>query len=106
MNAKQFGTKVANNVGFDPTIIIGIITAIMTLIQNCKKPANRNAAGNMIDEEFAAVVSKKRKDKCPLQFRKVFRENGITSKEDMNDCWEAMVMQAKLDRTAVSALLA
>jgi len=98
--------RVASRVGFDPTIIITIITTIMTLLQNCKKPASKNAAGNMIDDEFDVLVNRRRSDKCPLQFRKAFRENGVTNKEDMNDIYSEMVADAKLNRNAVASMMA
>lgn len=99
------GKRVGETVGFDPITIITIIQTIISLLQGCKKPANKQAAASMIDSEFLTLAGRKRADKCPMQFRKVFRENGITSKEDMNDCWEAMVFDARANSAAVSAAL-
>lgn len=103
---KSFGERVADSVGFDPTIIIAIVTAIINLLQQCKKPQNKAAAAAMIDEEVQALMRRRRSDRCPLQFRKVFRREGIHDKDDQDAIWEQMVAEANEDKEAVAAMLA
>lgn len=105
-SVKTYGTKVADRVGFDPTIIITIITMIFELLKNCKKPANKSAAAEMIGDEVDAIFHRRRRDKCPLQFRKCFRQEGIRDREEQDELWEAMVIEADADRETVGAMLA
>lgn len=97
--------RVAESVGFDPATILTIITTIIGIIQSCKKPANKAAATAMIDDEFAVLVARKRTDKCPLQFRKVFKANGVFDKDEQNDLWQAIVDDAKKNRVSVAGAL-
>lgn len=105
MTAEKLGTTVADNVGFDPTVIIGIIMAIIQMIQNCKKPANKADAGTIIDDEVQTLLSRRRPDKVPLQIKRAFRRNGIDDKEEQEVIWESIVSEAAANREPCCSML-
>lgn len=90
---------IADEVGaFDPTIIITIINAIVSALQNCKKPSKQSDAKSLINE-----AATKHPNVCPMGLRGCFR--GLVHSEDRNEYWQAIARYSRRHSDAVSAMM-
>ncbi len=110
MSKKSFAETVGSEVGFDPTIILTVLSFLIPLIQQWCAPKNKEQARGQIDDEFRRLrlvkLGRKKGDKCPARFRKAFKEGGVPNKSDQDKVWESMVENGFQDVSSVSAALA
>jgi hypothetical protein len=100
VNVATLATRVSEKAGFGVTDIIAIISEIINIIQQCKKPANADEAGNLLMDGF-----KNHRKKCPLWFRKSFRDNGVQAIDDIHDLWGEIVNDAMHHRVEYATVL-
>lgn len=106
MNAVEAaGTRAAERVGFDPATIIAILMFIIKIWQQCHPAATKAQALKALTEENGLLYREGGR-KCPLAFRRAFRQNGIADREDQNEAYAAIVHACMEEKTAISALLA
>lgn len=92
--------RVAQAVGFDPSAIIAIITALIQAFQNCKKPANKSEAVDALADGYRNHARK-----CPIWFRGCFRQNGVKDIDDIHDMWAAIMADAHAHQAEVAGAL-
>jgi len=115
---KSLAQRVADAVGFDPTILISIFMTFMELLKNCKKPASKAEALAMVDDEYAAMFGdvdddeerkRRRRDeehKCPMLFRMACRQHKVKDRDDQEALYVQYVAESKQDRDKLAALMA
>ena len=111
MTEKQFAAALKPELddagyGFDPTMIITLLTLLMPIIQNlpCFKKSKKVVAAN-IDSEFRDCCKKKR-GRCPLKARRAMKDKlDMTDKDEQDDVWACVCKVAFANRDAVAAKL-